>query len=103
MVVVAVNGKRRGRKRGFSGGYCPEVRIRQSVAQLGQDQMSSCMEYPEVFLVDLESLPPDREIELHICFDGRSNAYRQSIVSTCTGGSEIDDGATASTSQPGIY
>ncbi|KAJ9551583.1 hypothetical protein OSB04_015628 [Centaurea solstitialis] len=41
-------------------------------------------EYPEVFLVDLDSLPPDREIELQICFDSRSDAYRQSIVSACT-------------------
>ncbi|KAJ9565546.1 hypothetical protein OSB04_001512 [Centaurea solstitialis] len=55
------------------------------------------MEYPEVFLVDLDSLPPGRDIKLQICFDGRSDAYRQSIVSACTGGGEIDDGAAAST------
>ncbi|KAJ9544894.1 hypothetical protein OSB04_024601 [Centaurea solstitialis] len=76
------------------------VRIRQSVAQLGQDQMcemSSCMEYPEVFPVDLDSLPPDRETELQICLNGRSDAYRQSIVSAGTGGDEIDDDAAART------
>ncbi|KAJ9551981.1 hypothetical protein OSB04_016026 [Centaurea solstitialis] len=76
------------------------VRIRQSVAQLGQDQMcetSSCMEYPEVFPVDLDSLPPDRETELQICLNGRSDAYRQSIVSAGTGGDEIDDDEAART------
>ncbi|KAJ9562957.1 hypothetical protein OSB04_008117 [Centaurea solstitialis] len=60
-------------------------------------------EYPEVFPVNLDSLPPDRKIELQICFDSRSDAYRQSIVSACTGGGEIDDGAAARTTQPGIY
>ncbi|KAJ9558486.1 hypothetical protein OSB04_013100 [Centaurea solstitialis] len=77
-----------------------KVRIRQSVAQLGQDQMcemSSCMEYPEVFPVDLDSLPPDRETELQICLNGRSDAYRQSIVSAGTGGDEIDDDEAART------
>ncbi|KAJ9545616.1 hypothetical protein OSB04_025323 [Centaurea solstitialis] len=81
-------------------GATQDVRIRQSVAQLGQDQMcemSSCMEYPEVFPVDLDSLPPDRETELQICLNGRSDAYRQSIVSAGTGGDEIDDDAAART------
>ncbi|KAJ9546525.1 LOW QUALITY PROTEIN: hypothetical protein OSB04_019068 [Centaurea solstitialis] len=60
-------------------------------------EMSSCMEYPEVFPVDLDSLPPDRETELQICLNGRSDAYRQSIVSAGTGGDEIDDDAAART------
>ncbi|KAJ9536027.1 LOW QUALITY PROTEIN: hypothetical protein OSB04_un000810 [Centaurea solstitialis] len=59
--------------------------------------MSSCTEYPEVFPVDLGSLPPDRETELQICLNGRSDAYRQSIVSAGTGGDEIDDDAAART------
>ncbi|KAJ9541884.1 hypothetical protein OSB04_028390 [Centaurea solstitialis] len=60
-------------------------------------EMSSCMEYPEVFPVDLDSLLPDRETELQICLNGRSDAYRQSIVLAGTGGDEIDDDAAART------
>ncbi|KAJ9547543.1 hypothetical protein OSB04_020086 [Centaurea solstitialis] len=44
-----------------------------------------------------DSLPPDRETELQICLNGRSDAYRQSIVSAGTGGDEIDDDAAART------
>ncbi|KAJ9536796.1 hypothetical protein OSB04_un000020 [Centaurea solstitialis] len=47
--------------------------------------------------VDLDSLPPDRETELQIYLNGRSDAYRQSIVSAGTGGDEIDDDEAART------